>query len=53
MFLEDYNIDITFKITWARFLYLRKIRYTAGEKKKSTFVKIYLTRSNILFAIND
>lgn len=48
------NIDTALKIAWVEFLRLGEITYTASElKKKSTFMEIYATRSDILFTEGD
>ena len=48
--IDELNIYITFKVTWAGFLCLEEITYIGVELKKASFLLIKVTRSDISFA---
>ena len=48
--VEDLNVDTAFKVTWAGFMRMGELTYTAAELKKDSFKETKLTRSDILFA---
>lgn len=51
--VDDLNTNIAFKVAWAGFMRMGKIRYMATEVKKVSFAETKLTRSNISFAESD
>lgn len=51
---KDLNINTSFEIALREFFYLGKTMYTTSRlMKKSIFVDIYTTRSNVLFVKKD
>ena len=50
---DDFNIDAAFKIAWAGFLRLGEITYSPADLKKSSFINLKVTRSDVRFAEND
>ena len=50
---DDFNIDTVFKIARAGFLRLGEITYSPADLKKSSFINLKVTRSDVRFAEND
>lgn len=48
--LNDLNLYTAFKVTWAGFMRLGEITYTAAEKVTTLFKDLHLTRSDITFS---
>lgn len=53
LYIMDLNVDTAFKVTWAGFMKMGELTYTAVEAKKTTFAETNLTRSDISFAERD
>ncbi len=50
MDLDEFNIDVAFKVAWAGFLCLGEITYTSTDLKKASFSRTRVTRSDVSFA---
>lgn len=51
--IKDYNIDVIFKIAWAKLLHLKKIIYIIIKLKNIILIDMYIIWYNILFAKID
>ncbi len=50
MDLDEFNIDMAFKVAWEGFLRLGEIIYTSTDLKKASFSRTRVTRSDVSFA---
>lgn len=53
MIIDNFNIDIVFKITLTSFIRLEEITHPTIEAKKTLFKDIKVIRSNISFVKKD
>lgn len=49
IFINKLNLDIIFKVTWIRFMRLKKLIYMAVKKSDTSFKNLYLIRSDNTF----
>ena len=51
--VNNFNLDTALKVTWARFIKLKKLTYTTAKKADPSFKNIHLTKSDIIFSEQD